>query len=201
LELALDEAANVPTALPFLSGSHSEAPMLHHRSLMEVVMSSTIDELSMPSGIALAKPGSISRDPTSATLRFLSGWREFLEGPIRPGSTLIIEYDPDRLPNCRLQWHGAQVWGISVTIVFHPRGQTYSGSVLEEIRQPPISGAVVDLRPKAYVVTVPMDATSVEMWFHNSYRMSSSCEAWDSRFGQNYVYAVAPDGSEPESVF
>lgn len=159
-------------------------------------MHSTIDGAATQSGIALAKADSAYRDPSSATLRFLLGWRELQEGPITPGGTLIVDYDPNRLPNCRLQWHGAQVWGISVTIVFHPRGQTLTGSVLEEIRQPPISGAIVDLRPKAYVVTVPTDATSVEMWFHNSYRMSSSCDAWDSRFGQNYVYTVVPEGSE-----
>jgi hypothetical protein len=160
-------------------------------------MSSTTDEPVMPSGKAIDNRGSASRDRTSATLRFLAGWREVLEGSIKPGGRLIIEYDPNRLPHCRLQWHGAQVWDIRVTIVFHPSGQTCSGSVLEEIRQPPISGAVVDLRPKAFVVTVPTDATSVEMWFHNSYRMSSNCDAWDSRFGQNYVYAVAPGGSVP----
>jgi hypothetical protein len=41
-------------------------------------------------------------------------------------------------------------------------------------------------------VVVPMGATQVELWFRNSYQASSRCEAWDSRFGQNYWFNVTP---------
>lgn len=148
-----------------------------------------------------SRPESKQSNVPSATLRFLPGWHEVHEGQIRPGGRLLIEYDPRRLTVCRLQWREAQVWNIDVSIVFHPGGQSSTGSVLEPIRQPPNSGPIVDLRPKAYEVTIPSDATMVAMWFRNSYRMSSSCEGWDSRYGQNYRYAVTLGDSEGDSIF
>jgi hypothetical protein len=127
-----------------------------------------------------------------ATLQFLSEWRQIQQGNIVPGVKLIIEYDPERLPHCRLTWRGAQVWDIEAFIKFHPGGEFYTGSLLEKIRQPPGHGMVVALQPKGYEVVVPMGATQVELWFRNSYQVSSRCEAWDSRFGQNYWFNVTP---------
>ena len=120
-------------------------------------------------------------------LQFLPGWCTVQKGDIRRGGELLVEYDPARLPRCRLNWHGAEVWDIEACIKFHPGGQLYSGSVLEKIRK---DGMVVQLVPRAYEVLVPSDATEVELWFRNFFDVSSACEAWDSRYGQNYRYEV-----------
>ena len=61
---------------------------------------------------------------------------------------------------------------------------------MEKIRIPPERGMVVQLVPKSYEVQVPMAARQVEVWFRNFYAVSSRCEAWDSRYGQNYWFDV-----------
>jgi hypothetical protein len=125
-----------------------------------------------------------------ATLQFLPGWEQRQHGQIRPGGKLVVEFDPARLPQCRQSTHGAQVWDIEVGIVFHPGGQWFVGSVMKKIRMPN-NGPIVSLEPQPYEVTVPADGTHVEMWFHNYTTIGHGCEAWDSRYCQNYWFTVA----------
>lgn len=125
----------------------------------------------------------------NATLEFLIDWQERQTGAIRAGGKLIIKYDPERLKHCRLNWRGAEVWDIEAFVKFHPGGQFFSGTVLEKISANDY-GPVIRLEPKPLEVDVPRDAREVEMWFRNSHFVSSQCEAWDSRFGQNYWYSV-----------
>jgi hypothetical protein len=132
-----------------------------------------------------------------ANLKFQSGWNEVLVGELAQDRRLIIEYDLERLPDCRLNWRGAEVWDIEVYIRFHPREHLYNGSMLEKIRVPPGYGMVVELVPKPFEVRVPLDAERVELWFHNFFVYSVGdrhCSAWDSRFGQNYWYNVSRRG-------
>ena len=49
---------------------------------------------------------------------------------------------------------------------------------------------IISLEPQPFEVTVPSDATKVEMWFHNYTTLGHGCEAWDSRYCQNYWYSV-----------
>ena len=42
--------------------------------------------------------------------------------------------------------------------------------------------------PTPFTTSIPPDATSVAPWFRNA--SPPSCEAWDSRYGANYVFAV-----------
>ncbi|MGA2929763.1 MAG: DUF6209 family protein, partial [Solirubrobacteraceae bacterium] len=42
-------------------------------------------------------------------------------------------------------------------------------------------------------ITIPSDAEWIEMWFHNFLPVQvggNQCDAWDSRYGQNYWYQV-----------
>src|SRR5207249_5717950 len=83
-------------------------------------------------------------------------------------------------------------------IRFHPRGEIVSGSVVSPIRDsenPP--GVVIGHVPMPFEAAVPSDATLVEIWFHNFYQTSSRCDAWDSRFGENYWFEVG--GTPPRS--
>ncbi len=126
-----------------------------------------------------------------ATLQFLKGWEPRQHGQIRPGGKLVVEFDPERLPQCRQSSHGAQVWDIEVGMIFHPGGQWFVGSVMKKIRMPN-NGPVVGLEPQPYEVTVPADATRVEMWFKNYTTIGGrGCEAWDSRYCQNYWFIIS----------
>jgi hypothetical protein len=125
-----------------------------------------------------------------ATIQFLPGWEQRRRGQVRRGGKLVVEFDPARLPQCRQSSHGAQVWEIEVGMIFHPGGQWFVGSVMRKVRMPE-GGPLISLEPQPYEVTVPADATRVEMWFKNYTTIGGrGCEAWDSRYCQNYWFDV-----------
>ena len=80
-----------------------------------------------------------------ATICFLADWRETLEGALRRGESLSIEYDPARLPYCRQNWRGAEVWNIEVVARLHPRGEILSGSVLKALLDPVLRQNLIPL--------------------------------------------------------
>ena len=126
-------------------------------------------------------------------VKFLPDWKEVCDGVLEPGGRLHVSYDAQRLTACRMRWREAQVWDIEAHIRFHPGGELLKESVLEKIREPPGTGAVVDLVPRTVEVVVPIGARRVELWFHNFYTSAvggRTCDAWDSRFGRNYWYEV-----------
>jgi uncharacterized protein DUF6209 len=110
-----------------------------------------------------------------ATLRFLSGWSQEQVGDIRAGEPLQIEYDPQRLPECRSDRYGQPAWNIAAYLRFHPSGQ-------EQVRGL-VSGPLK--------VDIPDDTSQVEMWFNNTDQ--TGCVAWDSRYGQNYWFETAQE--------
>ena len=107
-----------------------------------------------------------------ASLRFLANWSEEQDGDVRAGETLEIHYDPTRLPNCRSSRYGRPAWSIVGFVRFHPGLQEQSAAVV----------------PGPFEVTVPPDATRVEMWFKNTDQ--TGCVAWDSRYCQNYWWDI-----------
>lgn len=129
----------------------------------------------------------------AAKVQFLADWRESANGSFRRSAPVTIEYDPARLPHCRQQWRGAEVWNIEAAVRVHPRGEIVKGSVLKARREPPEIGLIVAMNPAPFVVVVPADTTRLEMWFHNFSEASSRCDAWDSRFGDNYWFDVGGD--------
>ena len=68
-----------------------------------------------------------------ANLQFLADWTSVLTGDLAQGEKLAIEFDPRRLPQCRLNWRGAEVWDITGYARFHPSGEVFSGSLLQRI--------------------------------------------------------------------
>jgi hypothetical protein len=101
--------------------------------------------------------------PPSATLRFLSSWKQVQEGAIVAGGKLTIEYDPARLSQCT---------GISGHARFSPGGQLVT-----------LAGAA------PWTTTVPEGATGVALWFETS---GGTCATqWDSNYGCNYSFPVA----------
>jgi len=133
---------------------------------------------------------------SKAVLRFLSNWQQAGEGEISRGDTISIEFAPERLTGCRETRHGAEVWDIEAFAKFHPRGELLRGSVLDRIRT---GGVVTALVPKPLELAVPSDATRLEIWFDNFVDAGGRCDAWDSRFGENYWFDVGGPGPvEPQ---
>lgn len=126
---------------------------------------------------------------TSATVQFLGDWRQAQSGAIERGGRLKVEYDMRQLPHCFTQRRGAEFGDITAYVRFHPRGEIVSGSVvapLHDRENPP--WMVIGHKPTPFETAVPDDATRAEIWFHNFSEISGRCDAWDSRFGDNYWF-------------
>ena len=128
-----------------------------------------------------------------AIIHFNTGWRGFQRGDITQGGRLIIDYAADRLPACRRYHGGMPSWDIRAYVRFLPGGQLYNGNLLQHVEGTPPNAYILDPpTPIPFEVTVPTDATQVEMWFHNTDLFG--CSVWDSRFGLNYRYDVLRGG-------
>jgi len=133
---------------------------------------------------------------SKGVLRFLPNWQQEDEGEISRGATVTIEFAPERLTGCRQNWRGAEVWDIEAFARFHPRGELLHTSLLDRVRT---AGVVTMLVPKPMDLAVPIDARQLELWFHNFTDAGGRCDAWDSRFGENYWFDVrGPEAVDPE---
>jgi hypothetical protein len=140
---------------------------------------------------------------SNTTVQFLGDWRQAQSGAIERGGRLTVDYDMQRLPRCFTKWRGAEFGDIMAYVRFHPRGEIVRGSVVALVRDrenPP--GMVIGHVPMPFETWVPSDATRAEIWFHNFYQTSSRCDAWDSRFGENYWFEIggAPPRIPAQSV-
>lgn len=134
----------------------------------------------------------------TTTLQFLEDWTHIQSGMIERGGQLKIDYGKRRLPRCFTMWRGAELGDIVAYLRFYPRGEITRGSVVAPIRDgenPP--GMVIGHRPTLLELPIPSDATQVELWFHNFSQTSSRCDAWDSRFGENYWFEIS--GAPPRT--
>jgi Family of unknown function (DUF6209) len=130
---------------------------------------------------------------TGAVLSFQTDWRQSQLGPIRQSELLTINYDPQRLPNCRGYHGGIPAWDLFTTLRFSPSGETTSGLLLQHTGR---DGVLDPPRAIPFSLRVPADATGAEVWFHNTNVFG--CSAFDSQFGQNYHFAVDRAGpAEP----
>jgi hypothetical protein len=118
--------------------------------------------------------------PPRATLEFADGFVQVQHGAIRAGGQLEIDYALARLTACRDTHNGYRFWSLDAFVRFQPGGQLSTGSVVGS------NGTAIF--PQPYAVDVPEGAQSVELWFENA--TPPSCDAWDSRFGQNYAFPV-----------
>jgi hypothetical protein len=132
---------------------------------------------------------------SQAVVQFLPDWLQSQQGAILRGGSVAIEFAPERLTGCRRNWRGAEVWDIEALARFHPRGEFVRGSLMERILT---GGVVTALSPRRREIAVPSDTRQIEMWFHNFTEIGGRCDAWDSRFGENYWFDVAgPTPIEP----
>ncbi len=113
--------------------------------------------------------------PTRARLVFDASFQQHREGVLAPGGEVTIVYDPARLTQCRHWRNGNALYDITAHVVFSPGQQRRDVSV----------------RDAAATIPVPNDARSVALYFENT--DAAGCRAWDSNFGNNYVFdALVP---------
>ena len=127
-----------------------------------------------------------------ATVRFHAGWAEEQRGAIVRGGQLVVEYDINRMTQCQgATAYGQPAWNTQASVLFQPGGQLFTGPmVAHDYWQTGTSQAI------PFEVTVPSDATSVEIWFYHS---GNGCAGvYDSDYGANYPFAV--EAQAPASV-
>ncbi|WP_223757290.1 DUF6209 family protein [Myxococcus sp. RHSTA-1-4] len=111
------------------------------------------------------------------TIVFQEGWVEYVAGTLKSGQPLVVDYDIDRLPECRLLYNGAPTWDVAVHYRFD-NGPVTKTSVTA------VSG--YSRRGVPVTLNAPAGARSVTMWFENWDR--GSCVRWDSYYGANYTF-------------
>jgi hypothetical protein len=126
----------------------------------------------------------------STAVRFNGNWTQVPDGPIVQGGLMKIVYDPSRLRVCRATYNGGRTWNIVASWRFLPSNDVQNVSLYDGDYY---AGEAAIRQPQ---VPVPADATQVQFWFSNTDR--AGCSAWDSNFGNNYVFdIVAPQAASP----
>ncbi|HEY2744001.1 MAG TPA: DUF6209 family protein [Polyangia bacterium] len=115
------------------------------------------------------------------TVSFAGGWTQAQHGALVAGGQLSVEYDLGRLTACRGSEDGHRLWSLDAFAQFAPSGSIATGSVVMTT----MAGDVA----APFVTDIPAGSTSVALWFENA-GPSPPCQAWDSNYGANYVFAV-----------
>jgi len=114
-----------------------------------------------------------------AVLEFRSDWEETVHGSLESATTLVIDYDLDRLRDCEGSTNGYQVWGISAHALFN------TGQLLSEPVTVPSEGGHSMAAVRAHF-PIPAGASRVDLWFESSNRWG--CHAYDSNASANYGF-------------
>ncbi|EYF05356.1 DUF6209 family protein [Chondromyces apiculatus] len=117
------------------------------------------------------------------TLTYADNGSESQYGTITGGSTLMVDYDIDRLGQCRLGYMNFKTWNVHV----HYR---IDGGA-EQVLPLTVAWGQFDLefrRQTPAFIPIPVGASEVELWFVGTDR--GNCVQYDSEYGQNYVYTV-----------
>lgn len=148
------------------------------------------DQASLDGTVAVAE-----LDVSAGTIVFSEDWSEARTAELRQGGSFDVFFALDRLPACRGTHNGYPAWDLIGYARFLPGGQTFEASVRElgSDNGRPTNEA----HEKLWTLTAPSDATAVELWFKNYTGAGSSCVAWDSNWGENYRFDIAPPADSP----
>jgi hypothetical protein len=124
-------------------------------------------------------------DSSVPTIRFTDDFSQTVSGALVAGGTVRIDYDLDRLQDCRGSTGGSEVWGVSGYAQFDDgEPQAFGLSRLS-------GGRVV---AEVATLEVPDGAARMTTWFYVSNRWG--CIAYDSNYGANYDFDIAAIGNE-----
>jgi hypothetical protein len=118
-----------------------------------------------------------------AVVTFLADWQEHRDSDPTAGGRLVLAYDPARLAPGR----DARPAVVGYAR-FLPGGQLRTAALSGPAAEPGLAGDGPAHLAAADIV-VPEDAEMVELWFEGT---DGNGPRWDSRFGQNYRFSIAP---------
>jgi hypothetical protein len=131
-----------------------------------------------------APGGGGKADGASPVIVFDDAWNETLTGTLLAGDSVRIEYDLDRLTDCRGSTNGSEVWGVTGYASFDGgEPQTFALSQI-------VDGVV---EPAAASLEIPAAASHVAFWFSSSNRWG--CIAYDSNHEANYEFDITRGAS------
>jgi uncharacterized protein YraI len=119
----------------------------------------------------------------SPVIRFDAGYRQSVAGVLTRGKAVRVQYDASRLTTCRGEQGGIPQWSITgyYTVGDSPVRTFGAGGLALRNGDP---------------TTLVLDrAGTLKIWFENNNRWG--CQAWDSAFGENYRFEVAPAAADP----
>jgi hypothetical protein len=118
-------------------------------------------------------------DGQTPVIVFDADWSETASGRLLAGDKVRIDYDLDRLTECRGSTNGSEVWGVSGYASFNGAAPvTFGVSRIEDGR----------VKPVVATVDIPATATSVQLWFAINNRWG--CIAYDSNENSNYSFDI-----------
>jgi hypothetical protein len=118
-------------------------------------------------------------DGQTPTIVFGEDWSETAHGRLLAGDRIAIDYDLDRLTQCRGSTNGSEVWGVTGYAMF-------DGGAAQPFGVSRLEGGVV--KPVVASLEVPATATRVAFYFAINNRWG--CIAYDSNHGANYELAI-----------
>ncbi|MFP2957408.1 DUF6209 family protein [Myxococcus sp. 1LA] len=110
-------------------------------------------------------------------------WTYTVHGTLQGGTTLMVDYDIGRIAQCRAQYLDYKAWGTSAYYRING-GPVTSISLTADWGE---WNAEFWRQVPAFIPLPPGPAT-LELWFSTQDR--KGCHQWDSRHGQNYVFAI-----------
>ncbi|MFP2905075.1 DUF6209 family protein [Pyxidicoccus sp. 3LFB2] len=122
----------------------------------------------------------VLQDPT---LSFHEGWTHSQYGTLQGGTTLMVDYDIDRLGECRAYYLNYKAWNVYVNYRFNG-GPVTTESLTVGWGE---FGSQYWMQVPAFI-PLPAAPATLELWFSNGDR--KGCQTYDSRYGQNYVFTV-----------
>ena len=148
--------------------------------------------LTLDDGFAIADAPTVcapaESEPVDAVLRFSGGWTHAVEGVVRAGGRVRIDYDLSRLAQCHDDTYmGKRAWGTNVHVEFDS-----TDGLGEEPHSAPlvdcVDGDCSRWQAVPAFIDVPEGAQQMSLWFSTAGR---SCRThWDSQFGENYRFPV-----------
>ena len=105
----------------------------------------------------------------AAAVHFAPGWREWVEGELRPGRSFDVLYEPERVIEC---FGSVPPSAVVAEAEFSPGGELRTRRVVKGTAR----------------FAAPRGSTGVALWFHAE--SSDGGQVWDTRFGENYRYPI-----------
>ena len=102
-----------------------------------------------------------------------------VDGTLRAGDDLMVDYELARSPWCRQDYNGYQTWDV----VAHWR---IDGGDVHDFALTVVADVGRDSIPLS--VFAPAGSRDFEIWFENTDR--TGCRAWDSDYGRNFHFAL-----------